>query len=229
MDKLLKENEVLDDLQLNNLKIIQDKNDYRFSSDSVLLANYAKPGRKDSVVEFCSGSGVISILVNEKCHPKSIVGFEIQDKLCDMSNRSLVYNKIENVKFVNCSLSDAKDIVGVGKTDVLICNPPYYQKQDLKDNINEKYKLTKYEISTNLDDIFCSAKQILKYSGKFYLVHISSRIQDILTVASKYRFECKKIKFVYPNANKTSSHLVLMCLVKNGNPSCLVEKPMMLN
>ncbi|MBR1985188.1 MAG: methyltransferase, partial [Clostridia bacterium] len=155
--EFLKENEVLDDLQLNNLMIIQNKMDYRFTSDSVLLANFAKAGRKDFVVEFCSGSGVISILLNEKCKPKKVIGFELQPQLCEMSNRSLKYNKIENINFVNKDLSLAYEDVGVGKVDVVICNPPYYVLPENQTNINKKFKLTKYETSTNLEDIFASA------------------------------------------------------------------------
>ena len=38
----LKENERIDDLELNNLKIIQNKNGFCFGMDSVLLSDFAK-------------------------------------------------------------------------------------------------------------------------------------------------------------------------------------------
>ena len=41
MDKFLKEDERLDDLQFNNLYIIQNKKGYCFTSDAVKLANFA--------------------------------------------------------------------------------------------------------------------------------------------------------------------------------------------
>ena len=226
--EFLKENEVLDDLQLNNLMIIQNKMDYRFTSDSVLLANFAKAGHKDFVVEFCSGSGVISILLNEKCKPKKVIGFELQPQLCEMSNRSLKYNKIENINFVNKDLSLAYEDVGEGKVDVVICNPPYYVLPENQTNINKKFKLTKYETSTNLEDIFASANKILKFSGKMFLVHISSRLQEILSLAQKFNLIAKKIQFIYPTENKTS-HLVLINFVKGGKLACEVLKPQVLN
>ena len=228
MNEILKENEVLDDLQLNNLMIIQNKLDYRFTSDSVLLANFAKVGHKDLVVEFCSGSGVISILLNEKCKPKQIVGFEIQEKLCEMSNRSLKYNKIENIEFLNKDLKQAEQIIGNGKVDVVVCNPPYYLLPKNQNDINEKYKLTKYEVLTSLTEILENASKILKYSGKLYLVHISSRIQEILSLAQKFNLICKKMQFIYPTEKK-SSHLVLMCFSKGGKCDCEVLKPNVLN
>ena len=229
MEEILKENEVLDDLQLNNLMIIQNKEKYRFTCDSVLLSDFAKVGSKDTVVEFCSGSGVISILINEKYHPKKIIGFEIQSDLCDMACRSLTYNKIENIYFVNKDLKLAVEEVGFGKTDVLVCNPPYYTlpKQDIE-NIKEKYRLTKYEVSTNLEEIFDSAEKILKFSGKFFMVHVPSRLQDIMTIATKHHFICKKVQFLYPNDKKELSHLVLFLFTKCGNAGCNVIKPKIL-
>lgn len=223
----LNKNEVLDDLQLNNLKIVQNKTNYRFSSDSVLLSNFAKCGSKDNVVEFCSGSGVISILLNEKCHPKTIVGFEIQKELYDMSVKSLKYNGIKNISFVNEPLNLAGTKITQGSIDVIICNPPYYEVDPHK-QINPKYKITKYETSTNLDDIFKTANQILKYGGKFYMVHIPERLQQILTTASKYLFQCKKINFVYPSQTKNLSHLVLLMFTKGGNRGLEVPKPIIL-
>lgn len=229
MENLLKENEVLDDLQLNNLMIIQNKSNYRFTSDSVLLSNFVKVGHKDFVVEFCSGSGVISVLVNEKYKPKNIVGFEIQKELCEMSNRTLLYNKIKNINFINKDLSLAYEDIGIGKADVLICNPPYYILPNDNSNINKKYVLAKYEVSTSLKDIFKSAEKILKYSGKFFMVHVPSRLQEIMSIANEHNFICKKLQFLYPNNKKELSHLVLCYFTKGGNNGCNVIKPNILN
>lgn len=226
--KILKENEVLDDLQLNELHIIQNINDYRFTCDSVLLSDFVKIGHKDNVVEFCSGSGVISILINEKYKPRKITGFEIQPYLCEMSNRSLKYNSITNIEFVNLDLSKACSEVGCEKTDVLVCNPPYYNINAIKGEINQKYKVTKYETLTNLEKIFKSAEKILKFGGKFFLVHISNRIQEIMSLAQKFDFSCKELQLVYPN-NKKLSHLALFYFTKKGKSGCNVLKPIILN
>ena len=126
-ETLLKGGEVLDDLQLNNLKIIQNRKHYCFTSDSVLLSNFVKTGPKDNVLELCSGCGVISILVNEKCKPKRVVGIELDKILFDMSVRSVQYNGINNITFI---CDDAKNILNYEKRqsfDVVVCNPPYFK------------------------------------------------------------------------------------------------------
>ena len=59
---MIKPNERLDDLQFNNLFIIQNKDGYCFTSDAVALANFVRGGVKDTMVDLCSGSGIIGIL-----------------------------------------------------------------------------------------------------------------------------------------------------------------------
>jgi len=48
---MLKNNERLDDLQLNNLFIIQSNDEYSFTSDAVALANYVHVSNYGSVVD----------------------------------------------------------------------------------------------------------------------------------------------------------------------------------
>lgn len=45
---LLKENERIDDLGINNLKIIQNKNGFCFGIDSILLSEFTKNIKSDS-------------------------------------------------------------------------------------------------------------------------------------------------------------------------------------
>ena len=63
----LKEDERMDDLQLKGLKLIQNKNGFCFGIDAVLLSDFAKDmKRSDTIVDLCSGNGVVSILLTRK-------------------------------------------------------------------------------------------------------------------------------------------------------------------
>ncbi len=62
--KLIKQDEQLDDLERNGLMLIQNKNGYKFSTDSVLLSDFATIKKSGTFAELCSGSGVVSILFN---------------------------------------------------------------------------------------------------------------------------------------------------------------------
>ena len=85
----IESSERLDDLQLNGLKIIQKKDGYTFTSDSVLLANFVKAKKSDNMLEIGSGTGIVSILVNEKQKPKHITALEIQETYANLSEKNI--------------------------------------------------------------------------------------------------------------------------------------------
>ena len=91
---LLNSDENLDDLEFRNLKIIQRKDGYKFSTDSVLLANFGKAKQNDVYVDLCSGSAVVAILFSCKNNIKKSYAVELQPALADMAKRSVILNKL---------------------------------------------------------------------------------------------------------------------------------------
>ena len=56
---VLKNDERIDDLQFKDLKIIQNKNAFCFGIDAVLLSDFAKNIRNNSIViDLCTGTGI---------------------------------------------------------------------------------------------------------------------------------------------------------------------------
>lgn len=218
---LLKTGETLDDLQLNDLFIIQNRSKYCFSSDSVLLSNFAKMGKKDFAVELCSGSGVVSILCNEKYHPKHILGLEIDKGLWDMSTRSLKINDIKNIEFLNVDLNNALQNISAGSVDKIVCNPPYFPLPKDKTNINEKYLSTKYEEKTNISQVMTISSKLLKFGGKMYVSFPADRVQILLSEGAKNNLTCKKLHFIC--AKGKTFHLVLAELVKGGGEGARIS------
>ena len=91
---MLKEQERLDDLIKENLKIIQNDEVFSFSTDALLLAHFTKVRKNDSILDLCAGNGVIALLLSAKSHQK-IESIEIQEQLADMAQRSFKYNRLE--------------------------------------------------------------------------------------------------------------------------------------
>ncbi len=81
----IKDYERVDDLQYKGLKLIQDPNNFCFGIDAVLLANYAKAFAGDKVVDLCTGSGVIPILMSGKTAATELIGAEIHEPTAEMA------------------------------------------------------------------------------------------------------------------------------------------------
>lgn len=219
----LKPDEKIEDLQCGGLRIIQSDSEYRFTTDAVLLANFCDCKGK-LCVEFGAGSGVISLLLAYKKRPRRIVAFEIQPQLCDMMQRSVALNDLQDVITVhNCDLKDAHTLVK--DVDVVVCNPPYRRVGSGEQQLSANLAICRHEIKVTLEDVICSASRILNNRGKFYLVHQADRLAEIVTLCAKYNVAVKEILPVCPAPNK-EPNLVLVRGVKAGEPDCKLRAPM---
>lgn len=225
MNNLLKENERLDDLELDNLMIIQDKNGYKFSTDSVILANFAKAKPSDVCVDLCSGGGVVAILFSYKNKIKKMFAVEIQPKQAEMSERSIKYNNLD-IKVINDDLKNLKSILGAESVDVITVNPPYNKVGETSEL--DEIAISTHEIKTNLEEIAKTSSTILKFGGKIYMVHRADRLVDILYEFRKYKLEPKVLRVVYPKATK-EPNLVLIEAKKGAKSGLKIMKPLILN
>lgn len=221
----LKSNEKIEDLQCDGLQLIQSSSEYRFTTDAVLLANFCRDMRGKLCVEFGSGSGVISILLAHKKHPKRIVAIEIQPQLAEMMERSVTLNNLQEViTVVNGNLKDATMYVNQ-PADVVVCNPPYRRVGSGERQLADNLAICRHEIEATLRDVISSASKVLNNRGNFYLVHQAERLCEIVTLCAEYNVAVKEILPVCPAPNK-EPNLVLVRGVKAGEIDCVLHAPM---
>lgn len=214
-------NERLDDLQYNNLFIIQNKEHYNFTTDSVLLANYAKAKPSDVVVDLCSGSGVIGILMQAKTNAKHVYLVELQEYLANTSKRSVEYNNLTN-KFtvINKPLQDVHKLIGSEGVQVVVCNPPYKMAQASLLSEKQEIAICKHELTVTLKEIVLEASKLLKYGGLFYTINKEERLTDLLVLLRQHKLEPKEIVIV---PSKKGSSLVMVKAKKGGNSGVRVN------
>ncbi|HLU23192.1 MAG TPA: tRNA1(Val) (adenine(37)-N6)-methyltransferase [Bacillaceae bacterium] len=223
----LHEDERLDYLLAENLRIIQSPSVFAFSLDAVLLARFAYlPIQKGNIIDLCSGNGVIPLLISNKTKA-NIIGVEIQERLYDMALRSISYNGLENkIQMVHGDLKDMPRILGHSKYDVVTCNPPYFVSPSPEImNENEHLAIARHEIYCTLEDVIRTSSQLLKQGGKAAFVHRPERLMDILTYMRQYRLEPKRLRFVYPKQGK-GANTILVEGIKDGNPGLKVLSPL---
>ncbi len=217
MNVELKENERVDDLEFNNLKIIQNEKWFCFGIDAVLLSDFAKNIKRDSMVmDLGTGTGIISILLCEKTNLKKIIGVEVQEEVYNMACRNSKLNNLENkFEVINQNILNLKDMYKNNSLDVIVTNPPYKKINTGVVNDEEKKLISRHEILANLEDYINISSSLLKDKGEFYMVHRPDRLVDILENMRKYKLEPKEIKLVYSRSNQPPK-LVLIKGVKNG-------------
>lgn len=225
MEIKLKENERIDDLELKGLKIIQNKEGFCFGIDSVLLSDFAKNIKNNSLVlDLGTGTGIIPILLCGKTNLKKVIGVEVQEKIAEMAKRSIKLNNLEDrFQVINENILNLKNIYQNQTFDVVVTNPPYKKKNSGIINENHEKLISRHEIEANLENFIKVSKDLLKDKGEFYMVHRPERLVDILSIMRKEKLEPKVLRMVYSNKNKEPK-LVLIKGIKNAKPFLKVEK-----
>lgn len=225
----LLENERIDDLEFKNLKIIQNTKGFCFGIDSVLLSDFAKGIKKNSiVVDIGTGTGIISILLSAKTDIKKIYGIEIQEDVANMAKRSVALNELEDkIEVINTNIKDIFNFLEPNKIDAIVTNPPYMKLNTGAQNEEKKKLISRHEVECTLEDIIKISYKLLKSNGEFYMVHRAERIVDILYYLRQYKLEPKVLRFIQPKENK-EPNLVLIKAVKNAGYQLTLEKPLII-
>lgn len=223
----LKDDERLDYLLAENLRIIQSPSVFAFSIDAVLLARFVYvPIQKGNLIDLCSGNGVIPLFLSTRTKGK-ITAVEIQERLADMAQRSVEYNGLqEQITMVHGDIKEMPGKLGHGKFDVVTCNPPYF-KTPAKGEINENEHLAiaRHEILCTLEDVVRVSSQLVKQGGKVAFVHRPGRLIDMISLMKQYRLEPKRVQFVYPKKGKEANTFLIEA-VKDGKPDLKILSPL---
>ncbi len=208
--------EKLEDLNLINLKIYQDDELYKFTSDSVILSRFATVKVGDKVADFCAGSGIVSLhlygLNSSKI--KEVTLFEMQTPLYEMSRKSIEFNKLEGVfSAVNVKVQDIGKEYNE-KFSLIVCNPPYMAKGTGAMQEKETLAMCRRELYLPLDDLMKSVSKCLKYGGRINMCHRADRLAEVFSTMKKYNIEPKKLQTV--SAKDKAPYLILVEGVKGG-------------
>jgi len=225
MKELVYEHERVDDLQINNLKIIQNPGGFCFGIDAVLLANSVKLKKNAKIVDLGTGTAIIPILLAGKSKTSHITALEIQKEVADMAERSVKLNKLEDrIKILNIDLKDADRFLEVNEYDIVISNPPYMHPEGFI-NPNDKKAISRHEVKCTLKDVVRAASKLLKHNGRFFMVHRPIRLVDVMFYCRQYKLEPKYLQFVHSTYNKKPNLLLLEC-IKSAKPELKVLDPL---
>ena len=226
MNVEIKANERVDELGRNGYRIIQNPDRFCFGMDAVLLSDFAKVKEGDKVLDFCTGTGIIPILMEAKTKAAHFTALEIQEDSAEMAKRSVALNHLEDkIEIITGDVKEADRLFKAASFQAVTCNPPYMIGQHGLVNPDSPKAIARHEIMCTLEDIIKQGARVLVPGGSFYMVHRPFRLVEIMTTFTKYKLEPKRMQLVYPYIDK-EPNMVLIQATKGGKSRITVEKPL---
>jgi tRNA1(Val) A37 N6-methylase TrmN6 len=224
----MKEERIINDLvYFDNLKIVQNKEYFNFSLDSVLLPNFCIVNNNTkNILDLCTGNAPVPLILSLKTKNK-IYGVEIQKNIYELAKESVKINNLDKqIEIINEDACKIDKYFETDTFDLITCNPPYFKlNNDSILNDNSVKSIARHEIMISIDDIMKLSKKLLKNNGSLCIVHRTDRLIDIITSMKNNNIEPKRIRFIYPKEGK-ESNLVLIDGHKNGKTGLKLLPPL---
>lgn len=199
-----------------NRYIYQDKDGFKFSLDSILIAEY--PYVKDNlkILDMCSGNAAIPLIISTKTE-SNIVAFEIQEEIAALAKKSVELNKLEKqIEVINDDVNNIAKYFNKEYFDIIVCNPPYFKNNSSIHNKEEIKAIARHEIKINLEQIFKISFDYLKNNGILYMSHRADRLDEVINIATKYNLNVKELILVQTK-NSDISMILVKCIKNSKN------------
>jgi putative endonuclease len=220
----LKENERIDYMLGEQLKIIQDGQSFAFSLDTLLLAYWAKEAIKNrsKVVELCSGNAAASLYMAafNKAHYDDV---ELQEDMVSKAQRSVELNDMQDrITVYQGNVKDAGSFLRKDSYDVVVVNPPYFKAPaGHKLNPDRSKAIARHELEINLEEIIAVSAGLLKMKGKMFMVHRPERLGEIINYGFKHDLAVKTVQ-PFVSRRGQDANLVIVEAVRSGKGDGLV-------
>ena len=224
----------LDDLIIGGRKIYQRSDQFKFSIDAVLLAHFASYKKGASYLDLGTGTGILPLLATA-LGADHVTGLEINPSMAGLARQSVAYNGLEEsiqiiegdyrLGHLGPSAKEGRLHLGPQPFAGVLVNPPYYDSQAGKKPVSYDRSLALHDGETSLDMVLATAKRLVKYGGKLWMIYLASRLPHALGTMIHYGFAPKRMRLVhsYP---KGQAKLVLLEGQLGAKEGLILEDPL---
>lgn len=217
-----------EELKPGGLRFVWADHLFRPGTDTFLLSSLPRlrPGLR--VCDLGCGTGLLGLLLMQRQPDLRIAGLDIQPEAAALARRAAAENGLtERLDFRCGDLRQVRGIFPTGCFDLVVCNPPYYPPAGGKLSADGARRTARSETEASLADLCAAASYLLRWGGKFCLVHKPERLADVLCTLRDAGTEAKRLRFVHSRAaDPPSLFLVEGC--RGGRPGITVEPPLIL-
>ncbi|RLB05745.1 MAG: SAM-dependent methyltransferase, partial [Deltaproteobacteria bacterium] len=203
--------ETLDSLLGGKIKVVQQRDGYRFSIDALLLAGFVYLRRGEKVIDMGTGVGIIPLILGKRGEGGcQIIGVEIQEKLVELAKKNVSLNKLEDlITIFQGDIRELNNTFSPSSFDVVVANPPYYRVSDGRLNLHSQKAIARHEIKCTIEDILRMARYLLKEGGRIFVIFPAHRSITLLSGLRNKSLEPKRLRWVHSKSGEGANFILV--------------------
>lgn len=193
---------------------------FPFSTDSMVLAHFARLPKNARVLDLGAGSGCLGLLLCAKDAGCTVTGIELDETAHRCAGENILRNSLESrMSVLHADLKDTPSLVSAGSFHCVISNPPYFGGGPASRTLHT----ARQEENCCLSDVFAAAQWALQFGGDLFLVHRPDRLAEMVHLACTHQMEPKRI-CLFRHRPELPISLVLLACKKGGKPGLKWEE-----
>ena len=189
---------------------------FPLSTDSMVLAHFARLPRHARVLDLGSGCGTLGLLLCANDPGCSVTGLEINPAAHAVAQQNIERNGLSGRMESLCT--DLRSVSGSG-FPVCISNPPYFSGGPA----STRHPTARREDTCQPEELFEAAAKALRYGGDFLLVHKPERLAQLIGCGAKQGLEAKRLLLLRHKQERDIS-LIFLSFRKGGKPGLIIEE-----
>lgn len=197
----------------NGITLALGEGSFPLSTDSMLLAHFAKFRRNARILDLGSGCGTLGLTLCAKDPACHVTGLEISRTDHEAALENIHRNGLNDRLTSVCR--DLRDFPGelTGAFHCCVSNPPYFSGGPA----SQATPIARRDDCCTPEDLFSAASAALQYGGDFYLVHKPEKLAQLIACGASNGLEAKNLLLVrHKEAGPIA--LILLQLRKGGRP-----------
>lgn len=203
-----------------SIQLYQNPEDFRFNTDTKLLAEFVRLKKQERILDIGTNNGVLLVYFDQ-FNVKELIGVEVMKESVDVALLNQKKFIKHSSKIIYSPIQEYNDDL----FDVIVSNPPYF-KLSANQPIEhmDSRQLSRMEENLTLEELIQNASRLIKSYGRFYMVHRPNRLNEIMKCLFEYHFNVRNIQFAYDSRNNVVKS-VLVEAIKDSNCDMVVNPP----
>jgi len=201
---------------------------FKLGTDAVLLAHFTNTARVKRAVDLGCGGGILPVLLAERTPRVQIDCVDILPEAVTLTTENAAHNGLtDRIQAQLGDIRQIQDIFPAGAYDLAVSNPPYFPAGSGKRASGDALADARDEAVCTLDDLCSAAAYLLRWGGRFSMVHRPERLSELFVTMTRHGIEPKRLRMVSLTA-ESAPNLILAEGRRGGNSGLTVEAPLIL-
>ncbi|TXE19388.1 methyltransferase [Psychroserpens burtonensis] len=184
--------------QFKEFSVNQDQCAMKIGTDGVLLGAWSSiESHPFSILDIGAGTGVLSLMLAQRCDAQVIEALEIDDKAYEQCVDNFEQSPWNDRLFCyHASLDEFAEEID-DTYDLIICNPPFYSETFKTENAQRD--LARFQDAMPFEHLLESITTLLSKNGLFSVVIPFSEEEKFITLAKQFNLFTKRVLHVRGN------------------------------